>query len=137
MVLSSFEPHIIGTRHLIDLALSSPLHPKFLFTSSIASAQSWDASSGPCPEDIIDDSNVAIGGYGQSKYVAERVCRSPVGNIIHLMVYSLGFSQQWFECHKCPYWSDLRCTTEGDVGYQRLGADLGQDKHISWVSSTG
>ncbi|KAJ6611594.1 acetyl-CoA synthetase-like protein [Mycena sp. CBHHK59/15] len=73
MALSSFEPHIIGTCHLIDLALSSPRHPKFLFTSSIASAQSWDASSGPCPEEIIDDSNVAIGGYGQSKYIAERI----------------------------------------------------------------
>ncbi|KAJ6575613.1 putative aminoadipate reductase [Mycena vulgaris] len=73
MVLASFEPHILGTRNLIDLALSSPHVPRFLFTSSIASAQSWDPSRGPCPESILSDASVALGGYGQSKYVAEQI----------------------------------------------------------------
>ncbi|KAJ6491543.1 putative aminoadipate reductase [Mycena vulgaris] len=72
MVLSSFEPHILATRHLMDLALSSPNTQRFLFTSSIASAQGWDLSRGPCPEDILSDTSAAIGGYGQSKYVAEQ-----------------------------------------------------------------
>ncbi|KAJ7489282.1 putative aminoadipate reductase [Mycena latifolia] len=73
MVLASFEPHILGTRHLIDLALLSPQAPKFLFTSSIASAQLWDPSRGPCPESLLSDGFVALGGYGQSKYVAEQI----------------------------------------------------------------
>ncbi|KAJ6509744.1 putative aminoadipate reductase [Mycena vulgaris] len=73
MVLASFEPHILGIRNLIDLALSSPQAPRFLFTSSIASAQSWDPSRGPCPESLLSDGRVALGGYGQSKYVAEQI----------------------------------------------------------------
>ncbi|KAJ7440958.1 putative aminoadipate reductase [Mycena latifolia] len=73
MHLASFEPHIQGTRHLVDLALSSPRAPRFLFTSSIASAQSWDHTRGPCPEEIFTDPTVAMGGYGQSKYVAEQI----------------------------------------------------------------
>ncbi|KAJ7753093.1 male sterility protein-domain-containing protein [Mycena maculata] len=73
MTLSSFEPYIMGTRCLIDLALSSPHRPRFLFTSSISTAQSWDATCRPCPEEILDDPSVAMRGYGQSKYVIEQI----------------------------------------------------------------
>ncbi|KAJ7153064.1 putative aminoadipate reductase [Mycena crocata] len=73
--LSSFEPHVLGTRHLVDLALSSPRAPKFVFTSSIASAISWDPLRGPCPEEVLTE-KIIIGnptGYGQSKFVAEQI----------------------------------------------------------------
>ncbi|KAG2060872.1 putative aminoadipate reductase [Suillus hirtellus] len=76
LALSSFDSHVRGTRNLIDLALSSPHHPKprFMFTSSISSAQSWDRAKGPFPEEVQYDAGVAIGpGYGASKYVSERV----------------------------------------------------------------
>jgi hypothetical protein len=72
MLLSSFEPHVLSTHHLIDLAHSSPRTPRFLFASSIASAQGWN-NSRPCPEDALNDPSFAMGGYGQSKYVAEQV----------------------------------------------------------------
>lgn len=65
-----------GTRNLIDFAATGPHAStiRFLFTSSIAGTQSWDKSKGPFPEDILPDSRVALGGgYGESKYVAERV----------------------------------------------------------------
>ncbi|KAF7296637.1 Aminoadipate reductase [Mycena chlorophos] len=70
--LSSFEPHIRGTRNLIDLAhLSSA---RLLFTSSISSAQNWDKSRGAFPEEVQLDSKIALGsGYGESKYVSERI----------------------------------------------------------------
>ncbi|KAJ7489600.1 putative aminoadipate reductase [Mycena latifolia] len=72
--LSSFEPHILGTRRLVDLALASPRFPRFLFTSSVASAMSWTPAQGPCPEEILNDAAVAGGnGYGQSKFVAEQI----------------------------------------------------------------
>ncbi|KAF8154594.1 hypothetical protein B0H34DRAFT_783744 [Crassisporium funariophilum] len=74
--LSSFEPNVQGTRNLIDLALSS-VHSssiKFLFTSSVTSAYSWDQSRGPYPEEVCMDPQYAVGnGYGESKYVAERI----------------------------------------------------------------
>lgn len=76
--LSSFEPNVRGTRNLIDFARSGP-HPskvKFLFTSSVASTFSWDQSKGAYPEEVLMDASYAVGnGYGEGKYVAERVCQ--------------------------------------------------------------
>ncbi|KAJ7622608.1 putative aminoadipate reductase [Mycena polygramma] len=72
--LSSFEPHVKGTRNLIDLALQSPNKVRFLFTSSIGSAQGWNQNFGPFPEELQVNVNVAVGnGYGESKYVSERI----------------------------------------------------------------
>ncbi|KAH7882112.1 putative aminoadipate reductase [Phlebopus sp. FC_14] len=74
--LSSFEPHVKGTRNLMDLALASgrSTKPRFLFTSSVASAQCWDKSKGAFPEEVQFDAGVAAGaGYGASKYVCERL----------------------------------------------------------------
>ncbi|KAG1853286.1 acetyl-CoA synthetase-like protein [Suillus tomentosus] len=76
LALSSFDTHVRGMRNLIDLALSSPRHPKprFMFASSVSSAQSWDKAKGPFPEEVEYDAGVAVGlGYGASKYVSERV----------------------------------------------------------------
>lgn len=76
--LGAFESSIRGTRTLVDFALQARYAEtlRFLFTSSIASARGWDAASGgPVPEELIDNPAVSVlgGGYGQSKYVAERV----------------------------------------------------------------
>ncbi|KAG1835183.1 putative aminoadipate reductase [Suillus variegatus] len=76
LALSSFDSYVRGMRNLIDLALSSPRHPKprLLFASSISSAQSWDQAKGPFPEEVEYDAGVAVGlGYGASKYVSERI----------------------------------------------------------------
>ncbi|KAG2093538.1 putative aminoadipate reductase [Suillus discolor] len=76
LALSSFDSHVRGMRNLIDLALSSPRRPKprFMFASSISSAQSWDQAKGPFPEEVEYDAGVAVGlGYGASKYVSERI----------------------------------------------------------------
>ncbi|KDR77645.1 hypothetical protein GALMADRAFT_1326492 [Galerina marginata CBS 339.88] len=74
--LSSFEPNIRGTRNLIDLARStaSGASTKFLFTSSVASANSWDRARGAYPEEVLTDPQFAVGsGYGEAKYIAERI----------------------------------------------------------------
>ncbi|CAA7265482.1 unnamed protein product [Cyclocybe aegerita] len=74
--LQSFEPYVQGTRNLIDLARSGPHASslKFLFTSSVSSASSWDTTRGPYPEEIMLDARYAVGhGYGEAKYVCERV----------------------------------------------------------------
>ncbi|KAJ7683142.1 putative aminoadipate reductase [Mycena rosella] len=74
--LSTFEPHVKGTRNLIDLARQSPNATvvRFLFTSSIASAQGWDPKLGPFPEELQLNADVAVGsGYGASKYISERI----------------------------------------------------------------
>ncbi|KAJ7146581.1 hypothetical protein C8R44DRAFT_757824, partial [Mycena epipterygia] len=73
--LASFEPHVKGTRNLINLARHARnAGVRFLFTSSVASAQGWDQSLGPFPEELQLDAGVAVGnGYGESKYVSERL----------------------------------------------------------------
>lgn len=75
--LASFESHVKGSRVLIDLARSSRHSSsiRFLFTSSIGSAQSWNAQlQGPYPEKVVMDAKYAVGaGYGESKYITERV----------------------------------------------------------------
>ncbi|KAJ6457255.1 putative aminoadipate reductase [Mycena sanguinolenta] len=75
--LSSFEPHVKGTRNLIDLARQSKHQVRFLFASSVGSAFGWDRKLGPFPEELQLDANVAVGGgYGEAKYVCERILAS-------------------------------------------------------------
>ncbi|KAJ7146532.1 putative aminoadipate reductase [Mycena epipterygia] len=73
--LASFEPHVKGTRNLIDLARQARnAGVRFLFTSSVGSAQGWDQKLGPFPEELQFDADVAVGnGYGESKYISERL----------------------------------------------------------------
>ena len=74
--LASFEPNIKATRNLVDLALNShnSRSLRFVFTSSVGSAQSWDRARGAFPEEVQLDPSWAVGsGYGESKYVCERV----------------------------------------------------------------
>ncbi|KIM56982.1 hypothetical protein SCLCIDRAFT_1219816 [Scleroderma citrinum Foug A] len=74
--LSTFEPNVRGTRHLIDLALASKkiAKPRFMFTSSITSAQAWDRDGGPIPEEVRSDASLAVGGgYGSAKHVCEKI----------------------------------------------------------------
>ncbi|KAF8185750.1 acetyl-CoA synthetase-like protein [Pholiota molesta] len=75
--MASFESNIRGSYNLIKLARSGG-HArdfKFIFTSSVGVAGGWDQSAaGPYPEEILSDAKYAVGsGYGESKYVVERV----------------------------------------------------------------
>ncbi|KZP33045.1 acetyl-CoA synthetase-like protein [Athelia psychrophila] len=70
--LASFDTNVRGTRNLIDIALYRSA--RFMFTSSIASAQGWDQGRGAFPEEVQTDVGVAVGGgYGEAKYASERI----------------------------------------------------------------
>lgn len=74
--LSSFDSSVRATQNLINFAHDAVnvSRLKFIFTSSVASAVSWNSSQGPYPEETILDARFAVGnGYGESKYVSERV----------------------------------------------------------------
>ncbi|KAF9238227.1 acetyl-CoA synthetase-like protein [Melanogaster broomeanus] len=74
--LASFEHNIKATRNLVDLGLVSRHRNSlcFVFTSSVGSAQSWDREKGPFPEEVQLDPSPAVGaGYGEGKYVSERI----------------------------------------------------------------
>ncbi|KAN0082898.1 hypothetical protein V8E55_008693 [Tylopilus felleus] len=74
--LASFEPNVKATRNLVDLALDSHYSSslRFVFTSSVSTAQHWGPERGAFPEEIQLDPSWAVGpGYGESKYVCERI----------------------------------------------------------------
>ncbi|CAA7263092.1 unnamed protein product [Cyclocybe aegerita] len=94
--LASFESSIRGTHNLLQLARTSRMHAdrivgpealRFIFTSSVASALSWNQALGPYPEEDVLDSSFAVGnGYGESKYVAERILASSGLNATSLRI---------------------------------------------------
>ncbi|KAF8311712.1 acetyl-CoA synthetase-like protein [Clavulina sp. PMI_390] len=74
LTLQSFEPQIRGTRNLVALALSSTnaASLRFIFTSSVSVLQNWPNTS--ALEEPIKNPTVSVGtGYGESKYVAEKI----------------------------------------------------------------
>ncbi|TCD64925.1 putative NRPS-like protein biosynthetic cluster [Steccherinum ochraceum] len=72
--VSSFESHIAGTRTLVDFSAGCTVPVKFLFSSSVTSAQSWNAAEALVPEHVLTNPRIAVGhGYGESKYVVERL----------------------------------------------------------------
>ncbi|KAF8129542.1 acetyl-CoA synthetase-like protein [Boletus edulis] len=90
LAISSFEASIRASRNLIDLCLDSPQKQniRFLFTSSVGSAQGWDNLKGPVPEEVQLDPSVAVGaGYGEGKYATERVI---VRSVIHATSLRIG-----------------------------------------------
>ncbi|KAF8492941.1 male sterility protein-domain-containing protein [Gautieria morchelliformis] len=88
LILESYERvHIAGVRHLIDLALASPhaRPPRLTFLSTVAAAARYQGPSREpsvgesaghvlVPEEPIDDPSIPLHqGYGQGKYVIERI----------------------------------------------------------------
>ncbi|KAL9611872.1 MAG: hypothetical protein Q9167_003526 [Letrouitia subvulpina] len=70
-VLSSFEPHILGVRNLIDFSLASKHKSFILFISSVSAVGSWKGPN-PIPEEPIHNLSAASKmGYGQSKLISE------------------------------------------------------------------
>jgi len=129
--LSSFDSSVRGTRNLINFAHDC-IHVsrlKFIFTSSIASALSWGSLQGPYPEETIFDARFAIGnGYGESKYVSERVFLSFLCNCVYLVHRRLPLAP-------CYIWhrrmlpedrAGYRWVSKWLLGYHRLGTDLGK-----------
>ncbi|KAG8735152.1 hypothetical protein FRC10_010948 [Ceratobasidium sp. 414] len=82
LTLQSFEPNIKGARNLLDLAFGSAAPtgtPRFLFTSSIAVAGIGKYDTG-LKERYLEPEEVADGiGYGQGKFVVEKLLESARG----------------------------------------------------------
>lgn len=75
--IESFEKgHIAGTRHLIDFSAKCEYRAPILFISSISTVFNWIQKhpGQPVPESSIHDlDSPEFLGYGESKYVAERL----------------------------------------------------------------
>ncbi|KAI4263576.1 MAG: hypothetical protein L6R42_001290, partial [Xanthoria sp. 1 TBL-2021] len=76
LALSSFKPHIAGVRNLINLSAKSVLHPIIIFTSSVSTLGNWSTKhpNEKVPEAPLHDYSIpAATGYGESKFIAERI----------------------------------------------------------------
>ncbi|KAK4705002.1 hypothetical protein P7C70_g1213, partial [Phenoliferia sp. Uapishka_3] len=72
--ISSFEPHILGACNLMKLCLESGPVGDFYFDSSISAIGAWPGPDS-VPERVTDDTSVSLDmGYGQSKWVMEKLC---------------------------------------------------------------
>lgn len=74
--LQSFKPSLDGVLSLISFAASSPVSPPIFFISSISSVGNYKPTTPSLliPEGIISDlSTPAPMGYGESKYISERL----------------------------------------------------------------
>lgn len=90
LTLQSFGPSILGARNLINLAFNSAFRPRFLFTSSISAAGIGAPGAG-LPEEHIRLEDVATGfGYGESKFVTEKMLESAQSSGLETCVVRLG-----------------------------------------------
>lgn len=71
------ETHIRGVRNLVDFSISSPIHPRIVFVSSVSSVGDWCAvhpEAKTIPESLPPTLAAAQAtGYAESKAVAEHI----------------------------------------------------------------
>ncbi|KAI0896948.1 acetyl-CoA synthetase-like protein [Annulohypoxylon nitens] len=70
IALSTFEPHIRGVRHFVDLSAKAAKRVPIVFISSISTVDHW---KGDVPEARITDYSVAMMNYGRSKMVSSLI----------------------------------------------------------------
>lgn len=120
----------------MDLALDSHHSNslRFVFTSSVSSAQSWDCKRGAFPEEVQFDPSLAVGsGYGESKYVCERVRRHYLlDGDVSTSIVTLDHRQEWSPRDIVAHWPDRWWRTQRIVGNDGLGTDHCQVKRCSW-----
>ncbi|TFK46758.1 L-aminoadipate-semialdehyde dehydrogenase [Heliocybe sulcata] len=90
--IESYNPHIGGAVHLLNLALRSPSSrpANFFFSSSISCRQG--GSEQECPENFPSEPSQAAGtGYARSKWVVEKICeKAAQGTRINVGVLRIG-----------------------------------------------
>ncbi|KAI0033255.1 acetyl-CoA synthetase-like protein [Vararia minispora EC-137] len=88
--LKSFEPHLIGVQRIVDLALSAPksVPPRILFLSSVAVMGGRPGVAAcPVPECPLESTETyGSMGYGQSKFVAEKLLEAACEHVPRLSV---------------------------------------------------
>ncbi|KAJ5364757.1 uncharacterized protein N7496_010470 [Penicillium cataractarum] len=74
--VDSFETHIKGVRNFIDFSLQSRQNAHIHFVSSVSTVGAWTKQMGSLvPEEPIENPDVVLPqGYGESKYIGERIC---------------------------------------------------------------
>ncbi|KAI5884853.1 acetyl-CoA synthetase-like protein [Schizophyllum commune H4-8] len=131
--VNAFESSIRGTRALVDFARQTQHADslRFVFTSSVASTMSWDPrTQGPVPETLLNDPSVCVhgGGYGQGKYVAERVLAASGLSFSSMRVGQVSGGQPRGAWATTDWFPILVKTSIA------LGALPGDEQDVTWLS---
>ena len=135
--LATFQPHLTGVVNLISLAASGDRSPSILFVSSISSVSSYTGGAGPVPEQVIEDHTAPLSaGYGESKYVAERLLAYASSKLsIHTSVARVG--QIAGPVHTAGMWNKSEWLPSLVISSLHVGAvpeTLGSiENEIDWV----
>ncbi|KAI1477932.1 acetyl-CoA synthetase-like protein [Daldinia eschscholtzii] len=121
--LTAFAGHLAGVENLYKFSLQSAHRPTILFLSSISAVMDLALSSGkPVPEEIFDELSVpAAAGYGESKYVAERVLKYAAEKL-HVPVIVARIGQVCGATRSRGRWNPKEWIPRLIVGSMRLGA---------------
>ncbi|KAJ5623691.1 acetyl-CoA synthetase-like protein [Penicillium lividum] len=71
--IASFEPHLLGVRHLSDFAAAAAKRIPITFVSSVSTVEQWPESSVIPEQSLSDFTHASQMGYGQSKLAASLI----------------------------------------------------------------
>ncbi|KAJ7619690.1 hypothetical protein FB45DRAFT_931421 [Roridomyces roridus] len=71
--LAEFQPHIVGTEHLLRFATRCSSPASFSFISTVGTTRNASSNISSFPETILPDPSIAVqDGYCESKWISER-----------------------------------------------------------------
>ncbi|KAE9975303.1 hypothetical protein BLS_002673 [Venturia inaequalis] len=142
--LLSFGKTLDGVLGLVSFASTSPLNPKIQFTSSISATGSYGASGNTedgkahqlVPESILTDHSCCLPmGYGQSKYIAERML-GYASNKLHLNTEVIRLGQIAGSAKTRDGWNRNEWLPSIVISSAFIGAlpdKLGSFEDVDWV----
>ncbi|PYI10999.1 acetyl-CoA synthetase-like protein [Aspergillus sclerotiicarbonarius CBS 121057] len=73
LTIVSFEPHLRGTRHLVEFSAQARKTVPITFVSSVSTVEQWPTPDTPVPEAALSDWSLAATGYGKSKLASSMI----------------------------------------------------------------
>ncbi|KAL1746963.1 hypothetical protein HDZ31DRAFT_32891 [Schizophyllum fasciatum] len=127
--LASYDEHIRGALHLLNLALASARGADFFFSSSISCRQAGPEAR--VPEDFPTSPATAAGtGYARSKWVVERLCQRAAEKGVRVGVLRIG---QMVGDTENGVWNETEAWPLMFKGAQTMGALPKTGERVYWL----
>lgn len=139
LTLPTFAPHLQGVVNLLELTSSTAHRSHIMFISSVSSVLA--SAENPIPENILSDSSAPIPmGYGQSKYIAERILgyaaadgKLPNTDVTVVRVGQVAGPSDMSGTWNRWEWFPSLVTSSFHLGMVPTSLGKGRNNHINWV----
>lgn len=131
----TFEPHITGVRNLADFAARARKRVAVVFISSVSTADRWDTSKGPVPEERLEDWDLPGNGYGRSKMIGSMVLED-AGKVGDFPTASIRVGQIAGPESNAGAWAPqewLPSIVASSLYMSALPKELGRADRVDWV----